>query len=37
MSITGQGYDAQFKDELVAHVVQFSLIGLNDAGEGVVQ
>jgi AcrR family transcriptional regulator len=36
MSITGQGYDAQFKDALVAHVVQFSLTGLNGAGEGVV-
>jgi len=36
MRITGMEYDAQFKDELVDHVVQFSLSGLNGAGEGDV-
>ena len=32
MRITGMEYDAQFKDELVDHVVQFSLSGLNGVG-----
>ena len=36
MRITGMEYDAQFKDDLVNHVVQFSLSGLNGAGEGDV-
>ena len=36
MRITGMEYDAQFKDDLVDHVVQFSLSGLNGAGEGGV-
>ncbi|MCP4575100.1 MAG: CerR family C-terminal domain-containing protein [Deltaproteobacteria bacterium] len=35
--ITGMEYDDVFKDALVKHVVQFSLSGLNGAGEGVVQ
>ncbi len=34
MRITGRQYDEQFKDELVEHVVQFSLSGLKGAGEG---
>ena len=34
MRITGREYDDQFKDELVKHVVQFSLSGLTGAGEG---
>ena len=34
MRITGRQYDDRFKDELVDHVVQFSLSGLNGAGEG---
>ena len=36
MRITGRQYDDRFKDELVKHVVQFSLSGLNGAGEGGV-
>jgi len=32
--ITGMEYDDAFKDALVKHVVQFSLSGLNGAGEG---
>jgi len=36
MRITGRQYDDRFKDELVDHVVQFSLSGLNGAGEGDV-
>ena len=36
MRITGRQYDDRFKDELVDHVVQFSLSGLNGAGEGGV-
>ena len=36
MRITGRQYDDRFKDELVKHVVQFSLSGLNGAGEGDV-
>lgn len=34
MRITGMKYDDRFTDELVKHVVQFSLSGLNGAGEG---
>ena len=34
MRITGRQYDDRFKDELVDHVVQFSLSGLKGAGEG---
>ena len=33
MRITGRQYDDQFKDELVRHIVQFSLTGLRGAGE----
>lgn len=36
MRVTGMEYDDRFKDELVNHVVQFSLNGLNGAGEGGV-
>ncbi len=36
MRITGRQYDDRFKDELVDHVVQFSLSGLIGAGEGDV-
>lgn len=36
MRVTGREYDDAFKDELVNHVVQFSLCGLNGAGEGGV-
>ena len=36
MPVTGMEYDDRFKDELVNHVVQFSLIGLNGAEEGAV-
>jgi TetR/AcrR family transcriptional regulator, regulator of cefoperazone and chloramphenicol sensitivity len=36
MRVTGMEYDDRFKDELVNHVVQFSLSGLNGAGEGGV-
>ena len=34
MRVTGMEYDDAFKDELVKHLVQFSLSGLNGAGEG---
>ncbi|MCF8128369.1 MAG: CerR family C-terminal domain-containing protein [Deltaproteobacteria bacterium] len=34
MRITGMEYDDQFTDELVEHVVQFSLNGLSGAGKG---
>ena len=34
MRITGREYDDRFKDDLVKHVVQFSLSGLNGAEEG---
>ena len=34
MRITGREYDAQFKDELVEHLVQFSLSGLNGVRKG---
>ena len=36
MRVTGMEYDDAFKNELVKHVVQFSLSGLNGAGEGDV-
>ena len=34
MRITGRQYDDQFKDELVDHIVQFSLTGMRGAAEG---
>jgi len=34
MRITGMKYDDQFTDELVEHVVKFSLYGLSSAAEG---
>ncbi len=37
MRITGMDYDDRFTDELVEHVVRFSLNGLNGAGEGGVR
>lgn len=36
MRITGMKYDDRFTDELVKHVVQFSLSGLSGTGEGDV-
>ena len=34
MRVTGRQYDDRFKDQLVKHLVQFSLSGMNGAGEG---